>query len=108
MNALVNSQFGELEKFLCHGYPQGQQPVTFEKYTGQESDEKKQQIIGNPPDILITNYVMLEMILTRIKDRPLIKAAKDMRSNEVLLVDLDRQWGSSYGGGRLRILCSQG
>ena len=79
MNALVNSQFGELEKFLCHGYPQGQQPVTFEKYTGQESDEKKQQIIGNPPDILITNYVMLEMILTRIKDRPLIKAAKDMR-----------------------------
>lgn len=79
MNALVNSQFGELEKFLCHGYPEGQQPVTFEKYTGQESDEKKQQIIGHPPDILITNYVMLEMILTRIKDRPLIKAAKDMR-----------------------------
>ncbi len=79
MNALVNSQYGELEKFLCLGYPEGQQPVTFEKYTGQESDERKQQIIAHPPDILITNYVMMEMILTRVKDRPLIEAAKNMR-----------------------------
>ena len=59
MNALVNSQYGELEKFLCLGYPEGHPPVTFEKYTGQESDERKQQIITHPPDILITNYVMI-------------------------------------------------
>jgi ATP-dependent helicase YprA (DUF1998 family) len=46
MNALANSQEGELEKFLCHGYPNGKGPVTFARYTGQESDERKQQIIA--------------------------------------------------------------
>ncbi len=29
MNALANSQRGELHKFLCHGYPDGRGPVTF-------------------------------------------------------------------------------
>jgi ATP-dependent helicase YprA (DUF1998 family)/very-short-patch-repair endonuclease len=79
MNALANSQYGELEKFLCYGYPEGQYPVTFEKYTGQESEEEKQRIIENPPDILLTNYVMLELILTRVKDKNLINAAKNLK-----------------------------
>jgi ATP-dependent helicase YprA (DUF1998 family)/very-short-patch-repair endonuclease len=79
MNALANSQFGELEKFLCYGYPEGENPVTFQRYTGQESEQEKNRIIQNPPDILITNYVMLELILTRVKDRALIRAAKDLR-----------------------------
>ncbi len=79
MNALANSQYGELEKFLCHGYPNGKGPVTFEKYTGQESDEKKRQIIDNPPDILLTNFVMLELILTRPSERGLVKAAEGLR-----------------------------
>ncbi len=65
MNALANSQHGELEKFLGHGYPEGKGPVTFARYTGQESREEKQHIIAHPPDILFTNYVMLELILTR-------------------------------------------
>src|SRR6266567_1873112 len=78
MNALANSQEGELEKFLCHGYPNGKGPVTFARYTGQESDERKQQIIAQPPDILLTNYVMLELILTRPQERPLIAAAKNL------------------------------
>ena len=34
MNALANSQHGELGKFLCAGYPDGEGPVTFERYTG--------------------------------------------------------------------------
>ncbi|MHC1767597.1 MAG: DEAD/DEAH box helicase [Verrucomicrobiia bacterium] len=34
MNALANSQNGELTKFLCHGYPNGQPPVRFAQYTG--------------------------------------------------------------------------
>ena len=79
MNALANSQFGELEKFLRHGYPDGQSPVTFGKYTGQESEEQKQKIIENPPDVLLTNYVMLELILTRVKDKNLISSAKNLR-----------------------------
>jgi ATP-dependent helicase YprA (DUF1998 family)/very-short-patch-repair endonuclease len=79
MNALANSQYLELEKFLSHGYPEGQRPVTFNKYTGQESDEQKEQIITNPPDILLTNYVMMELILTRLKDRNIIKAAQNIK-----------------------------
>ena len=79
MNALANSQAGELEKFLCHGYPDGKGPVTFARYTGQETDEQKQQIIANPPDILLTNYVMLELILTRPQEKPLIAAARHLR-----------------------------
>jgi len=79
MNALANSQAGELEKFLNHGYPKGVAPVTFERYTGQESDEDKQRIVDNPPDILLTNYVMLELILTRPRERRLINAAKGLK-----------------------------
>jgi len=79
MNALANSQYGELGKFLCLGYPDGKGPVTFERYTGQESDEKRNQIIANPPDILLTNFVMLELILTRPIEKPLIKAAQGLR-----------------------------
>jgi ATP-dependent helicase YprA (DUF1998 family) len=78
MNALANSQEGELEKFLCHGYPNGKGPVTFARYTGQESDERRHQIIAYPPDILLTNYVMLELILTRPQERPLIAAARNL------------------------------
>ena len=36
-------------------------PVTFGRYTGQESDEERQEILARPPDILLTNYVMLEL-----------------------------------------------
>jgi len=79
MNALANSQIGELEKFLCRGYPAGHAPVTFRRYTGQESDEERKEIIANPPDILLTNYVMLELVLTRPWDFQLIDAAKGLR-----------------------------
>ena len=65
MNALCNSQRDELEKFLKLGYGEGQEPVTFARYTGQESREERAQIAKDPPDILLTNYVMLELIMTR-------------------------------------------
>ncbi len=79
MNALANSQLGELQKFLCEGYPDRKPPVTFARYTGQEKDEDRDRIIENPPDILLTNYVMLELLLTRPREANLIKAAKGMR-----------------------------
>src|SRR5438876_11835919 len=75
MNALANSQLKELEKFLRLGYPNKQSPVTFERYTGQESEEERERIRANPPDILLTNYVMLELILTRSTDKPLLSSA---------------------------------
>ena len=69
MNALANSQLGELEKFINLGYPNNVGKITFARFTGQESDEQKNVIRQNPPDILLTNYVMLELLLTRPEDR---------------------------------------
>lgn len=80
MNALANSQYNELEKFLKDGYPDGKGPVTFDLYTGQEGDEKREEIMANPPDILLTNYMMLEMILIRPRERSkLVAAAHGLR-----------------------------
>ncbi len=80
MNALANSQLNELKKFISLGFPDGKGPVTFARYTGQENDEEKNRIMSNPPDILLTNYVMLELILTRPGERKtLINAAQGLR-----------------------------
>lgn len=79
MNALANSQAGELEKFLRHGFPDGHGPVTFRRYTGQEKEDARQEIIAKPPDILLTNYVMLELLLTRPFEKGLIAAARGLR-----------------------------
>ena len=79
MNALANSQLKELDKFLLDGYGEGREPVTYARYTGQESDERRKEIRDNPPDILLTNYVMLELMLTRPDDRrSLIQMAKGL------------------------------
>lgn len=76
MNALANSQIGELEKFLGKTAPK----VTFQRYTGQESKSKREEILASPPDILLTNYVMLELLLTRPEERKrLIQSAKSLR-----------------------------
>ena len=79
MNALANSQLGELEKFLTWGYGEGNEPVTFARYTGQEDDEERERILRYPPDILLTNYVMLELVLTRPEERRrLVEAAEGL------------------------------
>ncbi|OPL19560.1 MAG: hypothetical protein AVO35_10380 [Candidatus Aegiribacteria sp. MLS_C] len=79
LNALANSQEKELQKFINEGYPDDRGPVTFARYTGQESEEEKAAICADPPDILLTNYVMLELILTRPAEEPLVRAASDLR-----------------------------
>ncbi len=57
MNALANSQEEELAKFVRKGYPDGQAPVTFARYTGQEKGPERELIRQNPPDIILTNYI---------------------------------------------------
>lgn len=79
MNALANSQWGELNKFINEGYPDGRGPVRFALYTGQESDAERAEIQSRPPDILLTNYVMLDLILTRPRDKNIIQAAKGLK-----------------------------
>jgi len=73
MNALANSQREELAKFLGEAGP-----VTFARYTGQESREEKDRIVARPPDILLTNYMMLELILTRQDEVPLLDSARNL------------------------------
>lgn len=79
MNALANSQAEELKKFLEKGYPEGKPPVRFARYTGQEKGAEREEIRSNPPDILLTNYMMLELLLTRNDDRELVRAAHGIR-----------------------------
>src|SRR6266849_3589291 len=70
MNALANSQLGELQKYLELSYPASVRKVTFARYTGQEGKQDRADILADPPDILLTNYVMLELILTRLREQP--------------------------------------
>ena len=78
MNALANSQAEELGKFLDKGYPEGRSPVRFARYTGQERGAAREAIRSDPPDILLTNYMMLELMLTRSEDRELVRAAQGL------------------------------
>lgn len=79
MNALANSQLEELSKFL-HGYAPNQKPFTVARYTGQEKDQDRKDIASNPPDILLTNFMMLELILTRYeeKDRQVVEHCRGL------------------------------
>lgn len=80
MNALANSQFEEIGKFL-----DGSNLVTVKRYTGQESATERTAIKKNPPDILLTNYVMLDLILTRHQeDHEVVEAAQNL---EFLVLD---------------------
>lgn len=79
MNALANSQEEELSKFIDHGSWGSRKPVTFARYTGQEDFDQKIELLDQPPDIILTNYVMLELILTRQKEKKLVQALGDLR-----------------------------
>ena len=67
MNALANSQLEEFRKFNVD-HPSLPHPITVARYTGQESSEERRSIMDNPPDILLTNFMMLELILTRYEE----------------------------------------
>ncbi|HHW62795.1 MAG TPA: DEAD/DEAH box helicase [Rhodocyclaceae bacterium] len=71
MNALVNSQEQAL-KTLKTQYERrtGQPfPVTFARYTGETRDEARQLMRQSPPHLVLTNYVMLELMLVRPEDQ---------------------------------------
>lgn len=88
MNALANSQYAEFSERLAGS------GLKIALYTGDTDADPKQALINyqrifpgrqpydselidrnairtNPPDILITNYVQLELLLTRLDDRAL-------------------------------------
>ena len=67
MNALINSQAEELERYKSEfEVATGRScPFTFGKYTGQENDETRVLMQQTPPNIILTNYMMLELLMTR-------------------------------------------
>lgn len=71
MNALINSQEQALKDFF--GNLPGGSPVTFARYTGQETEEEKRKTRESPPHILLTNYVMLELVMTRPEERGFVE-----------------------------------
>ncbi|MBC7250472.1 MAG: DEAD/DEAH box helicase [Anaerolineae bacterium] len=96
MNALANSQYDDFARRL-HG-----SGLTIARYTGdtlfspaealaeythvtgrpQPYDSEilsREEIQARPPDILMTNYVMLELLLTRFEDRRLFAAPGVLR-----------------------------
>lgn len=68
MNALINSQWEELNKYKnAYEEKSGGKtcPFTFDKYTGQEDEISRVRIQKTPPNIILTNYMMLELLMTR-------------------------------------------
>lgn len=73
LNALINSQ-----ELALNGFEENYRkrtghslPFTYAKYTGQEKQEERDRVIANPPDILLTNYMMLELLMVRKADESL-------------------------------------
>ena len=69
MNALINSQEEEFRKYLGDN-----SPIRVARYTGQENLTQKSDIQNNPPHILLTNYVMLELMLSRVHEQKLVQS----------------------------------
>ena len=91
MNALANSQYDEfaarlsgsgLTVALYTGDTENSKEVALNNYierTGRKTPYdseliSREEIKATPPDILLTNYVMLEYILTRFEDKDLFPA----------------------------------
>lgn len=86
MNALANSQMQEIEKFVGEsGLPEEFRP-TVARYTGQEDDTERRRVAANPPDILLTNFMMLELLLTR-QDETDKKVIENARGLEFIVLD---------------------
>ena len=72
MNALINSQYNEIKKFENKYESSPKEfPIQYAKYTGQEGDTIREQIIEEKPDIILTNYMMMELIMTRLREKTL-------------------------------------
>jgi hypothetical protein len=74
MNALVNSQLQALRELgESYKHRTGRPfPVRVARYTGQTPEQEREEIRRDPPHILLTNYVMAEVMLVRPEDGPLL------------------------------------
>lgn len=78
MNALANSELEALEGFVgASDLPPDLAP-TFARFTGQEGGADRDRIAKLKPDILLTNFTMLSLLMTRQdeRDRTVLENAK--------------------------------
>jgi hypothetical protein len=52
-------------------------PITYAQYTGQTKQAVRELIEGEKPDIILTNYMMLELAMTRRKEQWMREAMRD-------------------------------
>ncbi len=111
MNALVNSQYEALMRLKESYEKRMDRPmlVRFGKYTGQEDEKERNELRGHPPHILLTNYVMLELMLLRPKESLFIDRRRT--ALEFLVLDEIHTYRGRQGADvaflirRLRIRC---
>jgi Lhr-like helicase len=113
MNALVNSQLKALEDLRGNFRRRtGREfPVTFARYTGDTRDEERERIQRQPPQIVLTNYVMAELMLVRPEDERLLGLGR--RTLRFLVLDELHTYRGRQGADvallvrRLRERCAQ-
>ncbi|WP_324830281.1 DEAD/DEAH box helicase [Pseudomonas saxonica] len=111
MNALTNSQINEIEKFITQSGLPTELKLVVRRYTGQESQEDRQRIADAPPDILLTNFMMAELLLTR-QDQLDTKVIENANGLNFIVLDELHTYRGRQGGGvailvrRLRNRCT--
>lgn len=80
MNALANGQLEELHRFVDRSELPTRLRPTFARHTGQESKAERERIREAKPDIPLTNFMMLELLMTRQNelDRAVIQNAENL------------------------------
>lgn len=86
MNALANSQAEEIAKFMANPGAKDL-GLRVEPYTGQEKEAARRSLAENPPDILLTNFMMLELILTRFDQEVDLRVVNNCQGLEFLVLD---------------------
>ncbi len=84
MNALINSQEKAIEDMVANLGSQ-RNLIRFARYTGQEDISAKEKLQKHPPHILLTNYVMLELMMSRPKEHVFVDKA--LANLEFLVLD---------------------
>ncbi len=84
MNALINSQENEINQLL-ENLEDSDPKIRVSRYTGQDNEEKRRDLIQHPPHILLTNYVMLELMMSRKREWKFIN--KTLSDIQFLVLD---------------------
>lgn len=87
MNALANSQMEEINKYLQNRRVNGEPLIKVRRYTSADDLPSREDMAANAPDILLTNYEMLELLLTRSREDTDRQVMANCRGLEFLVLD---------------------